>query len=49
MYRDRSHVETHAVTIAKTVGEYSYIIDGLKAGDVLIAKDQLLVYDELND
>lgn len=49
VYRDRTHVETRPVTISKTVGDYSYVIAGLKAGEVVIAKEQLLVYDELND
>ena len=49
VYRDRTHVETRPVVISKTVGDYSYISSGLKSGDVVIAKDQLLVYDELND
>ena len=49
VYRDRSHVETRPVSIAKTVGERSYVSSGLKPGDVVIAKEQLLVYDELND
>ncbi len=49
VYRDRTHVETHPVTIAKTVGNYSYVSAGLQPGDVVIAKEQLLVYDELND
>ena len=49
VFRDRTHVETRPVTISKTVGDYSYVTSGLKAGDVVIARDQLLVYDELND
>ncbi len=49
VYRDRSHVETRPVEIEKTVGDRSYVRSGLKPGDVVIAKEQLLVYDELND
>ena len=49
VYRDRSHIETRPVEISKTVGDRSYIKSGLKPGDVVIAKEQLLVYDELND
>lgn len=49
VFKDRTHVETRAVTIRKTVGEYSYVSKGLAPGDVVIAKNQLLVYDELND
>ncbi|MDB5233956.1 MAG: transporter [Hymenobacter sp.] len=49
VYRDRTHVETRPVTLSKTVGDYSYVTTGVKRGDVVIAKEQLLVYDELND
>jgi cobalt-zinc-cadmium efflux system membrane fusion protein len=49
VYRNRQHVETREVQVAKTVGPVSYVASGLQAGDVIIAKNQLLVYDELND
>ncbi|GAB3824314.1 efflux RND transporter periplasmic adaptor subunit [Hymenobacter jeollabukensis] len=49
VYRDRKHVDTREVKIDKTVGDVSYVASGLKDGDVIIAKNQLLVYDELND
>ncbi|SFP77270.1 efflux RND transporter periplasmic adaptor subunit [Hymenobacter arizonensis] len=49
VYKDRQHVETRPVTILKTVGDYSYVNEGLKPGEVVIAKEQLLIYDELND
>ena len=49
VYKDRTHVETRPVTIAQTVGDRSYISEGLKEGDIIIAKEQLLVYDEMND
>lgn len=49
VYRDRQHVETRPVTILKTVGDVSYVSKGLKPNEVIIAKEQLLVYDELND
>ncbi|MBD2768841.1 efflux RND transporter periplasmic adaptor subunit [Hymenobacter sp. BT664] len=49
VYKDRTHVETRPVVISKTVGDYSYVTAGLQPGEVVIAKNQLLVYDELND
>jgi len=49
VYKDRQHVETRPVTILKTVGDVSYVSDGLQPDDIIIAKEQLLVYDELND
>ncbi|OON65828.1 efflux RND transporter periplasmic adaptor subunit [Hymenobacter sp. CRA2] len=49
VYHDRTHVETKEVQLAKTVGDVSYVVTGLQPGDVIIAKNQLLIYDELND
>jgi cobalt-zinc-cadmium efflux system membrane fusion protein len=49
VYHDRQHVETRPIQLSKTVGATSYVARGLQAGEVVIAKDQLLVYDELND
>ncbi|WBO85610.1 efflux RND transporter periplasmic adaptor subunit [Hymenobacter yonginensis] len=49
VFRDRHHVETREVKIAKTVGDVSYVQSGLKDGEHIIAQNQLLVYDELND
>lgn len=49
VYKDKSHVETRPVVIVKTVGDVSYVQSGLQAGEQIIAKNQLLVYDELND
>ena len=49
VYKDKSHVETRPVVLTKTVGNVSYVKSGLQAGERIIAKDQLLVYDELND
>jgi cobalt-zinc-cadmium efflux system membrane fusion protein len=49
VFKDRHHVETREVKIAKTVGDVSYVQTGLKDGEHIIAQNQLLVYDELND
>jgi cobalt-zinc-cadmium efflux system membrane fusion protein len=37
------------VKVTKTVGNVSYVSGDLKPGEVIITKNQLLVYDELND
>ncbi|UOQ53945.1 efflux RND transporter periplasmic adaptor subunit [Hymenobacter cellulosivorans] len=49
VFKDRSHVETREVKVAKTVGETSYVQSGLQDGERIIAQNQLLIYDELND
>jgi len=49
VYKSRTHVETRPVQVTKTVGDVSYVGGSVKAGDVIISKNQLLVYDELND
>ncbi|WP_245744910.1 efflux RND transporter periplasmic adaptor subunit [Hymenobacter actinosclerus] len=49
VFKDRHHIETREVKIAKTVGSTAYVAEGLKAGEQIIAQNQLLVYDELND
>jgi len=49
VFKDRSHIETREVKVAKTVGDTSYIESGLQDGERIIAQNQLLVYDELND
>ncbi|UOQ73146.1 efflux RND transporter periplasmic adaptor subunit [Hymenobacter cellulosilyticus] len=49
VYKNRQQVETREVKVDKTVGEVSYLTSGVQAGDVIIAKNQLLVYNELNN
>ncbi|WP_223649948.1 efflux RND transporter periplasmic adaptor subunit [Hymenobacter psoromatis] len=50
VFKNRTDVETRPVRVTKTVGnEVSYVTGSLKAGDVIVTKNQLLLYDELND
>ncbi len=49
VFHDRSHVETREITIYKSAGEHSYISAGLKEGERIISKNQLYIYEELND
>ncbi|MGI4834164.1 MAG: efflux RND transporter periplasmic adaptor subunit [Janthinobacterium lividum] len=49
VYKSAQKVDTRAVTVTKTVGDVSYVTGDLKPGEVIIIKNQLLVYDELND
>lgn len=49
VFMDRSHIETREVTVYKTAGERTYISSGLRQGEVIIGKNQLFIYDEIND
>lgn len=49
VFHGRSKIETRAVEIYRSLANRTYISNGLKDGDVIISKNQLLVYDALND
>jgi cobalt-zinc-cadmium efflux system membrane fusion protein len=49
VYRDKCDVETREIEIQETIGSSAYIKTGLKPGERVISKCQLLVYDALND
>lgn len=49
VYKSRKEVDTRSVEVTKTVGNVSYVTGEVKPGDVIITKNQLLVFDELND
>jgi cobalt-zinc-cadmium efflux system membrane fusion protein len=49
VYKNQKQVDTRPVTVTKTVGDISYVTGDLKAGETIITRNQLLVYDELND
>ena len=49
VFKSRTDVETRPVQVTKTVGDVSYVTGNLQAGDVIVTRNQLLLYDELND
>ena len=49
VFHDRSHVETREIKIYKSTDDHTYISAGLKEGERIISKNQLYIYDELND
>jgi len=49
VYRADDDIETREITIYKDTGKVTYIETGLSAGDKVMNKFQLLVYDALND
>ena len=49
VYTDKCNIETREIEIYETIGNTTYIKNGLKDGEKIISKYQLLVYDALND
>jgi cobalt-zinc-cadmium efflux system membrane fusion protein len=49
VYKDRSHIETRLIDIYKSNSVKTYVDGGLKEGEKVISKYQLLVYDAIND
>jgi cobalt-zinc-cadmium efflux system membrane fusion protein len=48
VFHSKSNVETREVHIYKVTGESTYILDGLKPGEVIISKNNLIIYNALN-
>jgi len=49
VYFADDHIETREVSLYKELGGLAYINSGVKAGEKVMTKYQLLVYDALND
>jgi len=49
VFHSRSKIETRPVDVYRSLANRTYISGGLKAGETIISKNQLLVYDALND
>jgi cobalt-zinc-cadmium efflux system membrane fusion protein len=49
VFHDKYTIETREVEVYKQVDDITYIRKGLKEGDQIISKNQLLIYDALND
>lgn len=49
VYKGRSDIETREVDVLKSLGNVAYINQGVKPGEKVISKDQLLVYNALNN
>ena len=49
VFKDRYRIETRPVEIFRQVGETTYLTAGLEEGEKVITKNQLLIYDALND
>lgn len=49
LFNDRNSIETLQVEVFRQVGEITYLLSGLKAGQRVLISNQLLIYDALND
>jgi len=49
VFHSRDSVETRQVEVYRELNELSYIRSGLKAGEKIISKNGILIYDALND
>jgi cobalt-zinc-cadmium efflux system membrane fusion protein len=49
VYKDKNNIETREVKVYKSVGDRSYIEEGLSNGENVISKEQLFIYDAIND
>ncbi len=49
VYKDRKNIETRQIDIYSQYGDTTYVLRGLEAGETVVSKNQLLIYDELND
>lgn len=45
IYRDKCDVEVREVSILKTIGEKTYLKNGVKTGEQVITRNQLLIYN----
>jgi cobalt-zinc-cadmium efflux system membrane fusion protein len=49
VFKDKHNIETRPVEVYRQLNDTSYITSGLNAGEKIISKNGLLVYDALND
>jgi cobalt-zinc-cadmium efflux system membrane fusion protein len=49
IYKDPSNIETREVEVYKTTDSTAWLNAGVKPGEVVVSKNQLFIYDALND
>ncbi|WP_073087534.1 efflux RND transporter periplasmic adaptor subunit [Chitinophaga jiangningensis] len=49
VFKDKFNISVRPVEVAKTSGNTTYLESGLQAGEKVISKNQLLIYDALKD
>ena len=49
VFKDRNNVETRQVEVYRQLGDITWLSDGILAGEKVISKNGLMIYDALND
>jgi cobalt-zinc-cadmium efflux system membrane fusion protein len=49
VFKDKDHIETRQVEIYRELGGITYLNSGLETGERVFVKNQLLIYDAIND
>ncbi|GAB4418203.1 MAG: efflux RND transporter periplasmic adaptor subunit [Bacteroidia bacterium] len=49
VFTDRDHIETRQVQVYRQLGDRTYLSSGVAAGETVISRSSLLVYDAIND
>ncbi len=49
IFKDRHSIETREINVYRQLGDTTYISSGLKEGEKIFSKNNMLVYDALND
>lgn len=49
IFKDRHNIETREIEVYRQLGDTTYISAGLKPGEKVFSKNNMLVYDALND
>ncbi|MBL7952903.1 MAG: efflux RND transporter periplasmic adaptor subunit [Flavobacteriales bacterium] len=49
VFKDRMNIDTRRVHIDRTTDRTSWVAEGLQPGEVIVSKEQLFLYDALND
>ncbi len=49
VFKDRMNIETRQVKVFRQIGNVAYISSGINAGEKVISKNGILIYDALND
>lgn len=49
IFKDRFNIETREVEVYKTTGERAWLSSGVEHGELVISRNQLFIYDALND
>ncbi|WP_420148442.1 efflux RND transporter periplasmic adaptor subunit [Spirosoma sp.] len=49
VFKNRADIETREVDVVKSLGNVAYVRQGIKPGEKVISKNQLLVYNALNN